>query len=606
LSSREQSNQNKKSKSRPAPPKPVTAGLEPPQRQPTDPTSMVQRAKLFPQKLQMGEIQKLQRTLGNLAVSKLLVSKNQRPYLQKKDADPFGAYKDPKKGSHDLRLDADLDPTPKGWTKKQHNNVNYFWNKTDGWHRSVPILLQRGMSSYAKGKFREAIRELQQKLQVALGGKRKSGVWSIDGRFGPNTQRAVKRFQKAEKIPVSGKVTYETWDKLDARGSVGVKRGTVAYESEEKLIGSTPGTYGGTTAYAWSEKDKKLQVSVVVNFTNLPGEGPTIAKWIQETWNIFKISYQKDKDGKKTRTKDTSLDLEFHLKPTGKKGPKVYANNQVLLWRGDHPNWMNRSAGWPVSHKKTRSDSGNWNLDDPEVKLMVGHEFGHLIGLDDEYARSHEDIQKLTGKTPLGTTEKEKLTPAQETKYNTLVNAVTGANDLAALKATNKLAWNIKQSPNQIEFLMQEYKKRTGKFLHDTFKQKVTDVYWKVKKADPSFSELLATYREQRALGKSLGYDALVNHFQTTKSREVWQEWVGNFPDGTKRSLWWKFWGASLREYVSGGLMGDYTLLSTKSAEIRPNAVAHTHKHPLEPRHVRRFAEYVSRYNNEVWEAEYR
>jgi len=534
-----------------------------------DSSAMIQRAKLYPKKLTVTEIQHLQRTVGNSAVSRLLVSKNQRPVIQKKDGDPFGVMKNPKKGPHDYRLFAEYDPPPRAWRKKKSKEgVDYYAHRTKGAEVSIPVILHRGMERYARQKFRDHIRELQQKLQVALGGKRKSGIRSIDGRFGFATRRAVKRFQKAEKIPNTGKASYDTWAKLDERGSVGVKSGKVAYETEETLIGSTPGVYGGMASYGWSEKDK---------------------------------------DGKKTRTKDTSLPLNFELKPTGgKKGPRIFANNQVLLWRGNHPNWKNRSAGWPASHKKTRSDSGNWNLDDADVKQMVAHEFGHLIGLDDEYARSHKDIQTLTGEAPQGTTDKEALTPEQEVKYVSLVGAVTSANDLAGLRTANTTAYQLNKFPNQVEFLAQEYKKRSGKGLGSTYKQKVTDVYWKVKKEYPSFGDMLKTYQTERKAGKSLGYDDLVKHIQTRQAKEVWQEWVGKYPDGTKRHEWWTYWSSTTREYVSGGLMGDFTLLNSKKAEVRPNAVAHTHKHPLEPRHVRRFAQYVSRYNNEVWEAEYR
>ncbi len=573
-----------------------------------DPASMIQRAKLFPQKLSSREIQHLQRTVGNLAVSRLLVSKNQRPIVQRKDGDPFGAFKAPKKGPHDYRLYAAYDPAPRRWAKKKAKTNAFFYahsKKAGQW--SLPVILKRGMNRYSRRKFRDAIRELQQKLRVALGGRRKSGIRRIDGRYGSRTRRAIRRFQKAEKIKVTGTASYETWAKLDQKGSVGVKAGRVAYEWQEKLIGSTPGVYGGPSAYGWAEKDKKFQVTVVVKFTNLPGEGPTIAKWIQNTWNIFKLSYKKDKDGKKTRTKDTSLDLNFVLKSAGgKKGPTVYPDNQVLLWRGNHPNWKTRNPTWPASHRKTRSDAGNWNLDDAQVKLMVSHEFGHLIGLEDEYARTHKDIQRLTGKTPQGTTAKEALTPAQEAKYKKFIGAVKGATTHFALKAVNTMAWKISHKPNQIEFLIQEYKKKTGKNLQDTFKQKVTDVFWKVKKKNPSFSDLLATYRKESKVGRKPKYDKLVKLTQARLADEVWQQWAGKFPDSSKRYVRWNRWGSTTREYVSGGLMGDYTLLSTKKPEVRPNAVAHTHKHPLEPRHVRRFAAYVSRYNNEVWEAEYR
>jgi hypothetical protein len=83
-----------------------------------DPASMIQRAKRYPQKLSPREIQHLQRTIGNLAVSRLLVSKNQRPVVQRKDGDPFGIIKHPKKGGHDLHLYDAFDP-PRGWSKKK-------------------------------------------------------------------------------------------------------------------------------------------------------------------------------------------------------------------------------------------------------------------------------------------------------------------------------------------------------------------------------------------------------------------------------------------------------------------------------------------------------
>jgi peptidoglycan hydrolase-like protein with peptidoglycan-binding domain len=559
------------------------------------------QAKLYPQKLQSSQVQHLQRALGNQAVSRLLVSKIDAAV--QRQGDPFAPFKHPDKGPHDLRLQADFDPAPPDWQKKQHNNVEYYHHPKQGWTRSHPIILSQDLHNYAKNKFRDAIEELQLKLGAAMGGLKSSGVGRVDGRFGPDTEGAVKRFQKKFGLTKTGKADYDTWAKLDQEGSVGVKQGRASYAYEEKLVGGTTGTYGLHASYGWAEKKKaqddqneKLEVTVVIKFTNLPGESGTIAGWVKKNWNIFKLSYKKDKDGKQTRTKDTTLDLDFALKSGGGgKGPAVYPDNQVLLWRGNHPNWANRNATWSATDKKQRSDAGNWNLDDPEVETMVGHEFGHLIGLEDEYARSHEDIMRLTGKSPLGTTAKGKLTGAQQTKYSELVSAIEGAKDFPGLEKVNKMVWNWHSAtPNQMTFLAQEYKTKTGKNLHDAFKQAVTKVKEKALKEEPDFWSWISGGGDQ------------FRQKQKQLAQKAWKEWGGTFPDGIKRSGWWEFWGSSPREFVSGGLMGDYSLLSTKKAEVRPNAVAHSHTHPLEPRHVRRFSEYVSRYKNEVWQAEYR
>lgn len=44
--------------------------------------------------------------------------------------------------------------------------------------------------------------------------KYKGHYLKIDGKFGFNTERAVKQFQKAKKLKVNGKVDYETAIKL--------------------------------------------------------------------------------------------------------------------------------------------------------------------------------------------------------------------------------------------------------------------------------------------------------------------------------------------------------------------------------------------------------
>jgi hypothetical protein len=47
-----------------------------------------------------------------------------------------------------------------------------------------------------------------------------------------------------------------------------------------------------------------------------------------------------------------------------------------------------------------RSDAANWYLGDPDLNQTAAHEFGHMVGLEDEYQRAHTDYQRLTGEAP--------------------------------------------------------------------------------------------------------------------------------------------------------------------------------------------------------------
>jgi hypothetical protein len=46
-------------------------------------------------------------------------------------------------------------------------------------------------------------------------------------------------------------------------------------------------------------------------------------------------------------------------------------------------------------------DAGHYYTGDPDLPLGIPHEFGHLIGLEDEYERDAADYQRVTGEAPL-------------------------------------------------------------------------------------------------------------------------------------------------------------------------------------------------------------
>ena len=65
--------------------------------------------------------------------------------------------------------------------------------------------------------------------------------------------------------------------------------------------------------------------------------------------------------------------------------------------------------------------------------------------------------------------------------------------------------------------------------------------------------------------------------------------------------MWYS--GAGFR---SGGLMGDYTTMDSGAEDKRFNAIAHDHKHPLEPRHMKRFVDMLGASRGEKWKAKHK
>jgi hypothetical protein len=201
-------------------------------------------------------------------------------------------------------------------------------------------------------------------------GKKPFSAMSVDGIFGIKTRSAVKAFQKAHGLKEDAVVEDDTWAELDKMGAV--SKGVREFETTQICEGMLT---GGQAHYDWEvTKDNRLVITVKINFTG-EKKHPKVAAWLQDitdVWNGFKAV----EDGG-----IREYDIEF--KP-------------VVSSKGHHK----VKVGKPTkSNPNPRSDSGNWYVNDGR-KGLAPHEFGHLVGLDDEYNRPEEQYVETTGQEP--------------------------------------------------------------------------------------------------------------------------------------------------------------------------------------------------------------
>lgn len=302
--------------------------------------------------------------------------------------------------------------------------------------------LQRGMAPAAAAKYKMAIKELQRKLIAALGGRIAAGIWKRDGVFGSSTEAAVKKFQGVEGLPVTGVVNDVTWRRIDARG-VGSSRGREEFSFEQQMteegVGGGDLVTGGVAAFDWAKKEDVFDINVGVKFTGATVHEPLIVKAIQSVWNTFALQYKgaKAPGGKKRKPKNPRVALNFNVGAGQAKpgAPVIAADTAVYLFEPPHPNWAARGLA-SEEDKKSRSDMLNWNVKDAKLPVMAAHEFGHLIGLEDEYARPHDAMQRVAG-------------PVAAYSDPTVVGAATTwATDLAKAKTSAEFSAVFDQAAN--------------------------------------------------------------------------------------------------------------------------------------------------------------
>jgi peptidoglycan hydrolase-like protein with peptidoglycan-binding domain len=207
----------------------------------------------------------------------------------------------------------------------------------------------------------QAVIEAQQKLATSPDGP---ATLKANGTFDDATETAVKAFRKKNGLGDSGVIDKATWEKLDAQGKSSV--GRIERPWEETLGGTT---YKMTSKYSYAIDGKKILVSVGINFiadaTHPPKDlAGVVSKWktrILGRWNQFKAV--KD-DGKESR------DIVFDIVSSG--------GNDVTVIDAD-----------------VGSDAGHWSVPDNEHDNGPAHEFGHMIGLADEYNQTLTEFQRL-------------------------------------------------------------------------------------------------------------------------------------------------------------------------------------------------------------------
>ena len=221
-----------------------------------------------------------------------------------------------------------------------------------------------------------AVKELQERLNnsgAAIGPKLR-----IDGDFGPKTDAALKVFQGGVPLPANGIADPTTWSKLEGAGAA--KQGHVEFDWLEEVEGVKG--VGLRAGYDWKLSKTALGISVGINFqkkaNNVDGR---INQWlsdIKEIWSTFKAVNQSD-------PKKKSMDLNFDAKRGGKDHSVDVLRFDPTLAKKDRP--------------LSRSNSGTWYTIDAR-RSMAPHEFGHLIGLADEYNRVEEHYLNVTGEEP--------------------------------------------------------------------------------------------------------------------------------------------------------------------------------------------------------------
>lgn len=378
-----------------------------------------------------------------------------------------------------------------------------------------------------KGAKGPAVEELQQKLNTVPPDE-VTIYLTPHGKFDKTTKIAVVEFQKSRTPPLEAKgvVGKGTWAALDAvAGPV-----TVGRESFGWMQRAEGTMTGADTRFTWRLLADRMEVTVNFKFTGA-SKDPMVAQWrndIAKVWNAFKF-VDKSKPAKQ-------LLLDFVV------GSGTPVDQTVKIVKT------------PKGGKVLRSSSNKWYTGDKDPGLAP-HEFGHLIGLQDEYNKGPEQYTMVTGEQP-------------------------SFGDVEA--PTNK-----KGDPVEPLVIAKEMRKAVSG-PGATRGKRAAKVVSKYNLVQGGFAQRVALAYEQEYAGKLLRED-----WNSTKGHHAVKDSSGTMGNDLAARIPGRFddapdeWDALVPFlYSNRGIMGTMAELNTPSG-IDP------HDHPVAERHVRHFLEIV-------------
>ncbi|TDU83401.1 peptidoglycan hydrolase-like protein with peptidoglycan-binding domain [Kribbella voronezhensis] len=370
-----------------------------------------------------------------------------------------------------------------------------------------------------------AVKELQDRLNHSGATTGKKLV--IDGIFGTKTDAALKEFQTSVKVAANGVADPGTWAKLETAGAAG--QGHVEFDWREEVEGVK--NVGLRAAYDWKLSKTALSISVGITFTKKQaGVDAKISQWlsdIKEIWSTFKAVNHSD-------PKKKSMNLDF-------KAVRGGGDHAVDVFRFD-PALPKKQRG------DSRSNSGTWYTIDPR-RSMAPHEFGHLIGLADEYNRTEDHYVATTGEEP--DVADPAGVAADGTKLATNIKANLPLTDVLAapIAASDDKRWGAKLAA-VVNGALGE--KQGG------FSRFVAQQYAKANAGASVYNDIQAAFNAKAVTGFQENFRLAVTPFL----------------------------------YSNKSLMGT---METTPAKGGGGLKAADHEHPIEPRHVQPYVNLLAR-----------
>jgi peptidoglycan hydrolase-like protein with peptidoglycan-binding domain len=364
-----------------------------------------------------------------------------------------------------------------------------------------------------------AVKELQERLNnsgTVVGKKLK-----VDGDFRNLTDATLKAFQTGAKLTANGIADAATWAKLETAGAAG--QGHVEFDWQEEIEGVKG--VGLKAAYDWKLSKTALTITVGINFIKKhSGVDGRISQWlsdIKEIWSTFKAVNTTDPKAK-------SMNLNFEAKRGG-------GTHDVKVFKFDPT--LAKKDRW-----KSRSDSSTWYTVDTR-RSLAPHEFGHLIGLADEYNRVEEHYVNVTGEeVPVGDTAG---LAADATKIAGDIKGKLPLDDklTAPIEAVNDKRWGA----NLAGVVSGALGRKQG-----GFSRLVAQEYAKANAGASVYADIQKAFNDKSVPGFQGNLSASVTPFL----------------------------------YSNKGLMGLGTTVPAKGSGGK---AAPDHEHPIEPRHVAPF-----------------